>query len=340
MRSAPTIKDVAREAGVSVATVSNVINNRSSTFRETTRRRVTRAIEKLSYRPQASGRGLRTAAKHVLALIVVDESDNYLLDPFVANVVVGYTQCCNERGYLAVLHGCTSHNLDQMVVMKQISVDGHTLLLSGGWRQRQKSIDYVMGLQHPVVLLQEIETPPAGDICVVRQDDVDGGRQICEHLLARGCKRLLLVIPKLEWPALEARLRGIRDAIKRSKRTVVIDTLVSQSEGFEDVSNSIKEHMSKGKMPDAIISANDQVATAILNVLRRLKVPVPGGVLLTGFNAFESWRHTSPTITTVTSPARELGFKAAAALIDRVEQGEFAKREIVLPIHLRQGEST
>lgn len=343
-RANATIVDVAREAGVSVTTVSNIINNRDGNFKEATKRRVERVIERLSYRPQSGARSLRAAAKHILAMIVVDESESYLLDPFVANVVVGFTRGCNERGYLTVLHGCSRHNLDKMVVLRQISVDGFCLLLSGDKEHRRRTVDFVTGLGNPVALVQETDTKTYAsgtrDLCVVRQNDVDGGRQLCEHLLARGCRRILVVLPRLEWPALGARLEGIRNTAARSKQRVRIDTVTCPSEQFQDVFQAIDSNFEMATDHEAIICANDRMAAAVLAVLRHRNLKVPEDVLVTGFNAFEAWRDLTPTLTTITSPAVELGDTSAQVLIERVESGQFTSNDVVLPVHLYQGEST
>lgn len=339
-RSRPTIVDVAKEAGVSVTTVSNVINKKDGNYKPSTKRRVDNAIERLGYRPQTAARGLRALSRQVVAMIVVDESESYLLDPFVANVVVGFSRECNERGYLTVLHGCSRHDLGKTVALRQISVDGFCLLLSGDQEHRTRTISQVVKLGHPVVLVQETGQRASGDICVVRQDDVDGGRQICEHLLARGSRRILVVLPRLEWPALEARLEGIRKTAKRSRLSVTVNTLVCPSEQFEDVSQAIDRHLAASDKPDAIIGANDRIATAVLAVLHNRNLRVPNDILVTGFNAFEAWRSRSPSLTTVTSPALKLGEVAARAMIDRIETGSFAEQEIMLPVRLQIGETT
>lgn len=336
----PTMKQVASAAGVSLATVSNVINGRSGAVSERTRRVVLREIKRLGYRPQTAGRGLRTARRHALAMLIVDEAESYLADPFVANVVAGFTEALNARGYLAVLHGSRQQEFEDTVVVRQFGVDGYCLMLSGDRRSRTGLVERLVALKQPVVLIQETETFADADLCVVRQDDFNGGQQIADHLLARGVKDVAVVLPRLEWPALVARLEGLKAGIRRAGRSIPVAVIRAENEGFASVTAAVEAYLGRARSPSAMVGGNDQIAIAAMQALRRRGMVVPRDVLVTGFNAFEVWQYTSPTITTVVSPAREIGSRAAHSMIDRLESGRFASAEIVLPVVLQPGEST
>lgn len=336
----PTIRDVAELASVSLATVSNVLNGRAGSFSDGTRRRVERAVAQLSYRPHTAGRELRTASRQTLALIVIDEADGYLLDPFLANVVVGFSRECNARGYLAVLHGCRHRDLADSLIMRQLRVDGFALLMSGSAPERAKSLSYVAQRGRPIIVIQQRVAADSADVAAVRQDDYDGGRQLCEHLIARGVRRLALLMPELEWPALTERARGIREAASKARTAISIDSLVAASEGFDDVTRTVAAYLAKNPVPNAIVAINDAMALAVLNVLARRGLKVPDDLFVVGFNGFEASRWPAATLTTVASPAQELGRAAVECLVERLRGGRFLERDRVLPVRLQPGETT
>lgn len=339
-RGAVTIRDVALACGVSVATVSNVINDRKGAVGSATREVVERAIAELGWRPQASGRGLRNARFNAIGLLIVDDEENYLADPFNGNVVAGWTQALNERGYLGVLHGSPRRNIRDAMVVRQFGVDGLCVMLSGAARERRAMIDHLVGLGQPLVLIQETELPSQGDCCVVRQDDMGGGVAIGTHLAARGCRRLLVVLPRLEWPALQARLAGVRRAAQAARPKMEVSVLRAPGESFAEVSQAMRDHLREHPLPDAVIGGNDQIAIAAMQAVRRLGHAVPKDVRITGFNAFSVWQYTSPTLTSVLSAARDIGAQAAQLLIERIESGRFSHSDVVLPVALQPGESS
>lgn len=337
---AVTIRDVALAAGVSVATVSNVINGRKGAVGTATRDVVEQAIADLGYRPQASGRGLRNARFNAIGLLIVDDEENYLADPFNGNVVAGCTQALNERGYLGVLHGSPRRSIRDAMVVRQFGVDGICAMLSGATKERRAMVEHLIGLRQPVVLIQETELPTDSDCCVVRQDDFGGGMAIGSHLAARGCKRLLMVLPRLEWPSLQARLAGLRRAAQAARPKLEVKVLRVPGESFTEVSQAVRDHLREHPLPDAVVGGNDQIAIAAMQAVKALGHAVPRDVRFTGFNAFSVWQYTSPTLTSVLSAARDIGRQAAQLMIERIETGRFSRNDVVLPVALQVGESS
>lgn len=336
----PTIRDVAAAAGVSLATVSNVMNGNESAVGAKTRRRVTREIEKLGYRPQASGRGLRTSRRHSFAMVIIDESEAYLADAFASNMVPGFTDALNRRGYSAVLHGCKLKDFDKTVVVRHLQVDGYCIFASGDASARKSLIKKLSDLNQPIVMVQEtLDTVPE-DFAIVRQDDYSGGLQLADHLMARDVRKILVLAPMLEWPAIEARIAGLRAGITQANKTAEVTIVNTRSEGLVDAMAGLRSHLETNPMPDAIAAANDHIGIAALRLLREMGMNVPADVLVTGFNDFAFRDYATPLLTTVSSPARDLGMAAAEALIARVEEGSFPQRETLLSVQLKLGEST
>lgn len=336
----PTIHDVAQAAGVSIATVSNVVNSHPTAVGEVTRQRVLQYIEQLGYRPHSVGRGLRTRRRQLVAMLMVDEAENYVIDPFVANLVAGFSEAVNARGYATVVRGCRAQDLDATVVVKTLGVDGYCLSLSGSDEVRSGLLHRLQGLNQPLVLAQDTLQQKKSDVCIVRQDDFSGGLQLADHLLARGAKRLALLTTHTQWPAFNARVAGFMAGVKRAGQKLQPQVLQARSERFADACGAVKEHLVSGIKLDAIVGCNDQLAIAALQAVKACGLQVPRDIMITGFNALETWQYCSPNLTTVRSQPRELGILAGNSLIDRLDSGVFAQREIVLPVSLQPGHST
>jgi LacI family transcriptional regulator len=331
---------VAAAANVSVATVSNVINGVRSSASSATRKTVLRAIGQLGYRPQIIGRGLRTARRYSVAVLVIDESEDYLKDPFVGAVVAGLTKALNRSGYSAVLHGCRHDQFAEAAIVRQISVDAYCVVMAGSVEQRRRLLRRLAALQQPIVLIQDDLKSSASGFCAVRQDDYSGGRLLAEHLLARRSGKFVFVLPELEWSALNARVKGVRAALAASGSRSTLELLRTSTEHFPETTVEIETYLRDSGLPAAILGANDQMAIAALRALERLGARVPRDVSVTGFNALEFWQYSKPLLTTIASPAAELGATAARSVLARIESGVFSSREIVLPVHLRIGDST
>lgn len=338
--SPPTIRDVAAAAGVSVATVSNVINRRIASVGDLTREVVEREIERLGYRPQSHARNLRMARSRSLAMIIVDESELYLQDPFPAAVVAGFTAKLNELGYVTVLHGCRRDEFEKTAVVQRLGVDGYCLFLSGSEISRRELVRQMTAWDQPLVLIQETLSFPDADVCVVRQADYDGGAAVANHLLALGVKRVALVAPELDWPAVVERFNGVRETFRSSGSRVRLERISSKSEQFQDVFAAVKQAVAEGQRFDAIIGLNDQIAIAAMQALQDSGVETPGDTMIVGFNGLEFWQYCTPRLTTVRSSPYLIGEKAAIALVERLDTGRFSTADIVLPVQIQLGGTT
>ncbi len=336
----PTIKDVAAAADVSLATVSNVINGKASSVGDKTRKRVQKAIDGLGYRPQSAGRRLRTSRRHSIAMVIIDESEDYLADAFAATMVSGFTDTLNHRGYSAVIHGCRRSEFSNSVVVQNLEVDGYCMFLSGTADERRSITSQIEKLHQPVVLVEETAIPLSTDFAVVRQDDFGGGQLLADHLLARNAKSIVFLMPELVWPAVEARVAGLQAGLKSAGRKAKLTLLKTSSEKFEQVMAELSVYLTQNPRPDAIACANDQMGIAAMQTLETHGIKIPDDVMVTGFNGFEFRRYAKPLLTSIKSPARELGVLAAEELIERVENGAFKNNETLLPTTLLPGNST
>ena len=284
--SHPTLNDVAREAGVSAMTVSNVVRNKHRSMSAKTRARVERAIASLNYRPHASARSLRLARRFSIGMLVVEESPRFLADPFITHLVAGLTNFLSERGYDLVLQGLKPANLASSRMLQNVRTDGLCVLLSGSVPDRACTLNTLHALHQPIVLFQQRADPGPNDLCTVRQHDREGGRLLAKLLLERGARDLLMLVPTLEWPAIGERVDGVREAVRAHGGDARM-TVLATGESFDDTRQALARQLDLGAAPDAVLAGNDQMGIAAVKCLAARGISVPGDVRVTGFNAFE-----------------------------------------------------
>jgi LacI family transcriptional regulator len=125
-------------------------------------------------------------------------------------------------------------------------------------------------------------------------------------------RSVLFLRPTLDWCAVEQRENGLRAAFARDGRNVEVKTVLVPSEGFDDVQRIVNESLAN-RAPDAIVAATDSMAGAALKACEAHGLNVPRDIRITGFNGFDVWRYTRPTLPTVMSPAYDMGRCAASS---------------------------
>jgi DNA-binding LacI/PurR family transcriptional regulator len=332
-----TLSDVAKEAGVSVMTVSNFVH--AKPVRLKTRKLLEAAIARLNYRPNASARSLRLAEEYSVGIVIADSDPAYLNDPFISRLVSGLSNYLSSLDYTLDVQGVTPERFENATILSKVGNEALCAILCGPKDMRKQHFAYLNRLGQPVVVFREVFKPLAPNLAVVSQDDLSGGKQLGRHLLKRRLRSVIFLRPALSWSAVEQREKGLRNALGAATSTIDVRTLISPSERFDDVQQVVLDYLSK-RTPGAIVAATDSMAAAALKACEVRGIRVPMDLMLAGFNGFDVWRSTSPTITTVMSPAYELGRLAGELLIHRLKTGAFSKRSIVLPVQLQPAEST
>ena len=335
-----TIKDVARAAGVSPMTVSNVLNGRDQLVGAVTKKRVEKEIARLNYRPSAVARNLRVARQASVGMVIFDDSPFFLSDMFTAQVVSGLANVLNLADHTVTIQGIRHDQLRHSVLVRNLEVAGFCAMLSGSPKKRREVVSELARLKQPVVLIQEALQEEIPDFCVVRQDDFSGGTLIADHLGARGSKQYLVVVPQQDWPAVENRVAGLKHTIEQIRNDASIAVIKSKTEGFDDVQSALAGYLEHNPLPDAIVGANDALAGAAVFYLFDHGVKVPDDVRVVGFNGFEAHRYSRPSVTTVMSAPNEIGEAAARLMLGHLKTGVFDESEIVLPVSFRQGDTT
>jgi LacI family transcriptional regulator len=335
-----TLRDVAEAAGVSPMTVSNLINERTGTMRAETRQRIEAAIEHLGYRPHSMARSLRLARQLSIGIIIIDENPHYLADPFTTHVVAGLSNRLNSNGYGLELQGLSVEAFRSSPLIRGIRTDAICLMLSGSDRARRDIINTLLALGQPVVVFQDTLRFAGADLCVIRQADREGGRLVAREVLRLGARRLAALTPETHWPAIAERTRGIRDVLREVGGGTELRVVKCGDGEFRDTQAALNRDITENGVPDAVIAGNDQMGIAAMKLIAERGLEMPRDVAITGFNAFEFWQYTTPVLTTIRSPAYEMGYRGGGEILTRLSTGRFAHSEIVFPVELQPGGSS
>ena len=327
-----TLRDVAQAARTTPMTVSNVINGRKGQVGAKMIARVLAACERLEYRPHANARQLRTNRRMTVGVIIVDPSAHYLSDPFTAAMLAGLNDVLQVAGYSIVLQGASLADLASLPLLRRIESDGICLLTSGSAEQRRQTIAQVAALGQPLVLIQDELPDSIHDGCCLLQDDAGGGAEIARHLFRRACRHAVMLLPSVSWAAMERREAGVRTVLDTMAHPPAFHVVHCGDEGFDDTQAAFALHVEKHGLPDVVIGGNDRMAIAAMKFVQARGGAVPADVRITGFNGFDFWRYASPELTTVFSPAFQLGEESARALLKRLETGSFPWRRRALPV--------
>ena len=334
--SPPTIYDVAQRAGVSIATVSRVLNGHSY-LRPETRDRVLHAVRELRFVPNDSARGLSSRTKKIIGLVFVRhpaEQDLMQLEQesllFTDSVIRGAELAAHRCGYSLLLSGVGDGDTGPAVQALTGRTDG-LIILDQVLPERRVA---PLAKRFPVVLLAG--SGRSRTAATVRVDNVGGMKAVADHLIGgHGYRQLSFLSGIADSPDSASRrtaFTGFAEAMGAS--CAQGDPWVADYTSSSAV-RAVQRALSSGQpLPDAIVCANDQMAIGTLQALLRAGVRVPDDVAVTGFDDLPVVRHLHPGLTTVHQPIQQLGSAAVEQLVALVEGGPDGNRDLVFPVEL------
>jgi len=308
-----TQRELAKLAGVSAGTVSNVISG-SPRVREDARRRVLDAIRVLKYHPNLIARSLKTNRTNTLGIVVPD-----LTIPFFPKVIRGAESAARERGYfLIVLDSQRSHDLeiDMMALLRQ-RVDGILLVTAGDQNWSAESAVAVAS-GPPVVCVDRLpEGLKADSVCV---DDCGSAELGVKHLLSLGHRRIAIITGPLTLRNEKERLRGYRRAMKDAGLTVQPSFIWSPGFDMEEIHAVCQRGLLRRKLrPTAIFATNGVTGLSALKSLYTLGFSTPRNIAFATFDELTAEDFFAPRITTLVQPTYEIGHRAVEVLLERIE---------------------
>ena len=320
----PTLKDVCREALVSEATVSRVINN-SPLVHGRTRERVLDVIRKLGYTPNAAGRNLSRSKTDVIGAIFHQMSTG-----FFAQVMGGIDKVARDRGYhilCSFTHFETEPGSTCARMFDEMRVDGMIILDPG---MGQPLIEQLKKYRRPIVMVQrELADPEIGSVAV---DNRGGAYKAVKHLLALGYRDLLVVRGPAGAQDAQLRLEGCRQALAEAPHPGMKCHYIDGHYSPVDALNAFRDYWKEYGLPRAVFALNDAMALAILKELRATGVKVPEDVAIVGFDGIDSADFVG--LTTIETPMAAMGESAVQRLLERFESPAVPAGHVILETKL------
>lgn len=333
-----TIKDVARRAGVSTATVSFVLNqNPKEAISETVRARVLEAARALSYHPSAAAAALARRRVRNVALVFYKDDDT-ITNPFYSFVVQGAIKEAIERNYdlLFSYVEATYSGYESLPKIVREKNAGGVLFMR---RIEPKMVEDIQALGIPVVAVDEV--PRIEGLNSIQIDNKKGGMLAAEHLLKLGHERLAMMVPKRPPRSVEERLEGFRAAFDKLDRPFSRAANVVQAEAlsFWDGREAARQAIEKQRLT-ALFCANDEMAAGVLRAAHELGLEVPRDVSVMGFDDIIMANYTDPPLSTIKVVKEHMGRRAMTRLIELVERTDTRVKMEVAPVELVLRSST
>ena len=314
-----TINDVAKKAGVSIKTVSRVINNESS-VRQLTREKVQQAVELLNYQPNLSARNLAGTKSFSVAYIYDNPNAYYIID-----MQNGILSACKQQGFELLIHPCDAKNknvTEEVVSMvKQARIAG--LILTPALSEMPEFVKSLTELDVKVVRIMSGDIAPDDLTPCVMVNDRDAAHTITQHLIELGHKDIGFIAGDAKHMSTIERYKGYRRALKDNniefKKELVIEGDYSFDSGVSGAKKLMQTNESTTR-PTAIFSCNDEIAAGALFAARLMNISIPEQLSIVGFENSPFSRQTWPKLTTADQPNNEIAEDAANLLISQVRK--------------------
>ncbi len=334
--TSPTIVDVAREAGVSIKTVSRVLNHEPGVH-ESTRDQVLKVVEALRYRPKQSARSLAGGRSFLIGLLYYDPSAI-----FVGSVQQGATLRCRELGYHLVVESL--HNdapdLRQQIDRMVLALRPDGMILTPPLCDNPEVLAALRESGTPCVLMspeRDLRGVPS-----VRMDDVHAAEEITNLLLSLGHQRIAFIKGPADQSASGLRYQGFVNALRAHGLEPDPELIQPGAFTFESGRDAAHQLLSRRQRPTAVFASNDDMALGVLAAAQRLGLAVPSELSVAGFDDSPTAALVWPPLTTVRQPVAEMARTAVEMLVtgQRGEAPDEADLHKVLPHELVVRDST
>jgi LacI family transcriptional regulator, repressor for deo operon, udp, cdd, tsx, nupC, and nupG len=306
-----SIKDIAKLAGVSHTTVSRALHD-STLISDGTKQHIQKIAAQVGYHPSVAARSLKTNRSQVLGVIV-----SHIADPFFSEILQGIDDIAQANGYSLFIASAQHDSVKEHAIiqtMQEHRVDG-VILCSPNLTAEQNQQLRAYNIPLVAINNQGIEDFQYS----ISHDDIDGGRQACQHLIGLGHVRIAYLGDNTSGRTTRDRLLGYQQVMEehglQARREYIHGVMGnSATDGFVGTEYFLQLE----QIPSAIICYNDMVAVGILKGLRQAGVRVPVDISVTGFDNILYSNFTQPALTTIDQPKRFLGAEAAQMMLSQL----------------------
>lgn len=338
--SRPTIFDVAKVAGVSIKTVSRVVNHEPN-VRASTRERVENAIAILKYRPDQSARNLASHRTHLIVLVYDDPAAYELPSSgYIIRMQQGALQACRSGVSELLIHPCNFRKKNVGVELKSLIEE-----------TRPAGIVLAAPLSNMPTIVRAIETTGAPLVKLspgkknrkhlsVSTNDREVCAEMTRYLAGLGHSRIAFITGDPQHKAVASRFLGYQDGLTESGLAFSEQLVVAGDNSFGS-GEACAEKLLKGKqLPTAIFAANDDMAAGVIRAAKRLGFDMPGQLSVAGFDDINLSRQLDPTLTTIRQPLVRMAERAVAMLVKGNGDDKDDESAVVIPSTIEIREST
>ena len=319
------IEDVARAAGVSVATVSRVLNEQGHVLPET-QEKVRKAADELRYQPNLSARNLRKNESRIILILAPNFSN-----PYYSNVLAGICDVSRNLGYSTLIYNTYDSNaLDQTLVTHLFQKNRADGMITLAVNRDDRWLTQVAG-KYPLVQCSEyVEDEPIPHISV---DNRSAAKESVSMLIAQGHRRIGIVTSANRYLSSANRMRGYLDALEEADiaRDESLIAYASADYSFASGKQAARELLSLPEPPSAIFCVSDILALGVIAAAGKMGLQVPWDLSVTGFDDVDYTTMFHPYLTTVSVPCYDLGRRSMQLLYDQIAQKPGLEREVYLP---------
>ncbi len=333
-----TIKDVAKRAGVSLSTVSLVINQKKNVSEET-QKKVQKAIEELNYYPSRSAKGLPSKKSGNIGFILTDDHFSRA-EPFYTKIFLGSEYEARKFNYYILLTTVekkyTRKTIPQFLLER--NVDG--VVLAG--RIPQGLITNIQQYELPMVFIDYLPSDDAVLYSAVLIDNEEGAKLAVNHLLACGHRDIAFIGGDITHPSIESRFLGYRKNLEKAKirlrdELIVIDEPYT---GEKDGYHALCKLMSRNHPFTAVFAANDAMAFGAYQCLKEKNIRIPDDIALVGFDDVDVAWQMEPKLTTIRVNKEEIGVLAVNIMVDMIQKQKKSLGKTIVPVELIVRQST
>ncbi|SDO27710.1 transcriptional regulator, LacI family [Microbacterium sp. ru370.1] len=332
-----TLHDVARAAGVSIKTVSNVINNYPHVRLET-RERVEAAIDELQYRPNQAARSLRSGRADMIGLIVPD-----LRNPYFAELADDVMRAARAHGFSVLIEQFDANRDSELAALRGARRRGLDGVLYSVLSLGEDDAPLLDEVGMPMVLLGERIFHSAHDHVTMR--NTEAAREATAHLLASGRRRVIALgsHPGEIVGSAGLRLRGYEAALDEAGVAVDPALVVPVDRWHRvDGADAMRAVLDSGVEFDGVVAFNDSIALGAMRVMLERGIRIPDEVSLVGFDDLDETRYSLPALTTIDPGRSEIARVAVDQLVRRItgDAADEEPREVLVDFRLVEREST
>ena len=316
-----TIKDVAKYAQVSIATVSRVLNNNYPVSKET-REKVLNAMKDLNFKPNSIARSLKNNITHLIGVVVPDISN-----PFFMDIIKGIDYVVNKEDYSLILSNTDENFEKELNVLKRLSQKRVDAIILSSSNIDNDYVDELIKENIPIVLVDRKIKNTKADVVV--SDNYGGAYTLTKYLIEMGHKNICIVNGNLNVSTGRERFEGFKTAMRDYNINIKNEFILNGYFGWEKAYEETKRLINQREMPTAIFAANNQMAEGVMLALKENNIDIPGDISLVTFEEIRNQKLIRPKLTCIKQNALLIGEKAGQIILEKLKNKNIKSKEIV-----------